>query len=140
MEIRWRTPIDTLEYFVSFSEFGITFERGSILELLVFNDDDCASKVMTTYRRSVSGGSVMYTGAYVCRFPRTHKCVTLWMSLRPRKAQALGMGVATGTALYRKKYERGRACPTHPSPLLILFQRRSRSCTRFRPYKPCRWK
>ena len=57
------------------SEFGITFQRGSGLELVADADADYASKA--TDMRSVSGGAVMCAGACVCWFSRTQKCVTL---------------------------------------------------------------
>ena len=57
------------------SDFGITFQRGSGLELVAFADADYASKA--TDRRSVSGGAIMCAGPCVCWFSRTQKCVTL---------------------------------------------------------------
>ena len=60
--------------FFSTSDFGITFQRGSGLELVAFADADYASKA--TDRRSVSGGAIMFAGACVCWFSRPQKCVT----------------------------------------------------------------
>ena len=62
-------------FFFSTSDFGITFQRGSGLELVAFTDADYASKA--TDRRSVSGGATVCAGACVCWFSRTQKCVTL---------------------------------------------------------------
>ena len=73
--VHWRTAIGILEYVFSTSGFGITFQRGSGLELVAYADADYASKA--TDRRSVSGGVVMCAGACVCWFSRTQKCVTL---------------------------------------------------------------
>ena len=74
-EVHWKTAIGILEYVFSTSDFGITFQRGSGLELVAFADADYASKA--TDRRSVSGGAIMCAGACVCWFSRTQKCVTL---------------------------------------------------------------
>ena len=57
------------------SDFGITFQRGSGLELVAYADTDYASKAADG--RLVSGGAVMCAGACVCWFTRTQKCVTL---------------------------------------------------------------
>ena len=73
-EVHRRTAIGILEYVLSASHFGITFQRGSGLELVVYADADYASKAAD--RRSVSGGAVMRVGACVCWFSRTQKCVT----------------------------------------------------------------
>ena len=50
-----------LEIYQRTSEFGITFQRGSGLQLVAFADADYASKA--TDRRSVSGGAIMCAGA-----------------------------------------------------------------------------
>ena len=60
-----------VRYLKSTSQFGITFQRGSGLQLEVFADSDFASK--TTDRRSVSGGIVMCGGAAVSWFSRMQK-------------------------------------------------------------------
>ena len=64
-----------IRYLKSTSQFGITFQRGSGLQLEVFADSDFASKA--TDRRSISGGAVMCGEAAVSWFSRTQKCVTL---------------------------------------------------------------
>ena len=62
------------------SEYGITFQRGTLcsISLEVFADADYASKA--TDRRSVPGGAIMWGGASAYWFPRTHKRVTLLTS------------------------------------------------------------
>ena len=59
-EVHWKTAVGILEYVFFSSDFGITFQRGSGLDLVA--DADYASKAM----RSVSGGAVMCVGACVC--------------------------------------------------------------------------
>ena len=77
--IRWKAAFGFLAYINGTSDFGITYQRGTLLasiSLVVFADSDYASKA--TDRRSVSGGAIMYGGACcVCWFSRTQKCVTL---------------------------------------------------------------
>ena len=75
-EIDWKIAVGILEYVFFTSDFGITFQRGSGLGPVAYVDAGYASKA--TYRRSVSGGAVMCTGACVCWFSRTLKCVTLF--------------------------------------------------------------
>ena len=72
--IHWKTTVGILEYVFFTSGFGITFQRGSGLELVAYADADYASNA--TDRRSVSGGAVMCAEACVCWFSRTQKCVT----------------------------------------------------------------
>ena len=71
----WYFRAAVLEYVFSTSDFGITFQRGSGLELVAFADANYASKAID--KRSVSGGAIMCAGACVCWFSRTKKCVTL---------------------------------------------------------------
>ena len=68
---------DILEYINGTSEYGITFQIGTLsgISLEVFADADYASKA--TDRRLVSDELIMYEGASVCWFSRTQKCVTL---------------------------------------------------------------
>ena len=73
--VHWRTAIGILEYVLSTSDFGITFQKVNELELVAFADADYASKAAD--RRSVSRGAIMCGGACVCWFLRTQKCVTL---------------------------------------------------------------
>ena len=53
--IHWKTAVGILEYVLFTSDFGITFQRGSVLELVAYADADYASNA--TDRRSVSGGA-----------------------------------------------------------------------------------
>ena len=70
------SPWGILEYINGTSEYGITFQRGTLssISLEVFADADYASKA--TDRRSVSGGAILCGGASVCWFSRTQKGVT----------------------------------------------------------------
>ena len=74
-EIHWKTAVGILEYVFFTSDFDITFQRGSRLELVAYADADYGSKAID--RRSVSSGAVMCAGACVCWFPRNQKRVTL---------------------------------------------------------------
>ena len=75
--MHWKAALGILEYINGTSEYGITFQRGTLssISLEVFADADCASKA--TDRRSVSGGAIMCGGASVYWFSRTQKCVTV---------------------------------------------------------------
>ena len=75
--IHWNAALGILECINGTSEYGITFQRGTLsrISLEVFADADYASKA--TDRRSVSGGVIMCGGASTCWFSRTQKCVTL---------------------------------------------------------------
>ena len=73
--IHWKTAVGIFYCVFFTSDIGITFQRGSRLELVAYADADYASKA--TDRRSVSGGAVMCAGACVCWFSRTQKRVTL---------------------------------------------------------------
>ena len=57
------------------SSYGVTFQRASGLELMVYADTPYAPKV--TKRKSVSGVAVMLGGAVTQRISRTQKCITL---------------------------------------------------------------
>ena len=74
-EVHWKTAVGISEYVFFTSDFGITLQRGSGLELVAYADADYASKA--TDRKSVSGEAAMCAGACVCWFSRTRKCVTL---------------------------------------------------------------
>ena len=75
--IHWKVALGILEYIDGTSEYGITFQRGTLssISLEVFADADYVAKA--TDRRSVSGGVIICGGASVCWFFRTQKCVTL---------------------------------------------------------------
>ena len=89
--IHWKAALGILEYINGTSEYGITFQRGTLsgISLELFADADYASKA--TDRRSVSGGLIMCRGASVCSFSRTQKCVTL--STSEAECAALGDAV-----------------------------------------------
>ena len=75
--IHWKAALDILEYINGTSEYGITFQSGTLssFSLQVFADADYASKA--TDRRPVSGGVTMCGCVSVCWFSRSQKCVTL---------------------------------------------------------------
>ena len=88
--LHWKASLGILEYINGTSEYGITFQRGTLsgISLEVFSDADYASNA--TDRWSVSGGLVMCGGASVCWFSRTQECVTLSTS----EAQYVALGDA----------------------------------------------
>ena len=57
--IHWKAALGILEYINGTSEYGITFQRGTLsgISLEVFADADYASK--KTDRRSISGGLIV---------------------------------------------------------------------------------
>ena len=75
--IHWKATLGILEYIDGTSDYGITFQRGTLssISLEVFADADYASKA--TDKQSVPGGAIMSGGASVCWFSRTQKCVAL---------------------------------------------------------------
>ena len=114
-----------MEYINGTSEYGITFQRGTLsgISLEVFADADYASKA--TDRRSISGGLIMCGGASVCWFSRTQKCVTL--STSEAEYVALGDAVKelvivfeTGLAFYATQQDHA---------VLSGFRRQPRCCT-----------
>ena len=66
-EIHWKKAVSNLEYVFFTSYFGITFQRGSGLELVAYADADYASK--TTDKRSVSDDKLIKG-----RFPMGQSC------------------------------------------------------------------
>ena len=106
--IHWKAALDILEYINGTSEYGITFQRGTLsgISLEVFADADYASKA--TDRRSVSGGLIMCGGASVCRFSRTQNFVTLLTS----EAEYVALGDAVKELFFcrqagNRSYHRG---------------------------------
>ena len=97
--IHWKAALGILEYINGTSEYGITFQRGTLsgISLEVFADADYASKA--TYRRSVSGGLIVCGGASVCWFSRTQKCVTLSTS----EAEYVALGDAVKEFLFLRQ-------------------------------------
>ena len=63
-EVHASTAINIMRVYVSTSDCGITFHKGSGLELVAFADEDYAN--VATDKRSLSGGAVMCAGACVC--------------------------------------------------------------------------
>ena len=99
--IHWKAALGILEYINGTSEYGITFQRGTLsgISLEVFADADYASKA--TDRRSVSGGLIMCGGASVCRFSRTQNFVTLLTS----EAEYVALGDAVKELFFVDKQE-----------------------------------
>ena len=92
--VHWQATLCILQYLKSTSNFGITFQRGSGIDLEVYADANYAEKA--TDRRSVSGGVVICGGATVSWFSRTQKCVTLSTT----EAEYVAMGDAVKEALF----------------------------------------
>ena len=97
--IYWKAALGILKYINGTSEYGITFQRGTLsgISLEVFADADYASKA--TDRRSVSGGLIVCGGASVYRFFRTQKCVTLSTS----EAEYIALGDAVKKLLFLRQ-------------------------------------
>ena len=95
----WKSMLGILAYIKGTSDFGLTYQRGTIagVSLEVFADADYASKA--TDRRSVSGGAIMCGGACVCWFSRTQKCVTLSTS----EAEYVALGDAAKDLLFLRQ-------------------------------------
>ena len=112
--IHWKAALGILAYINSTSDFGITYQRGTLasISLEVFADADYASKA--TDRRSVSGGAIMCGGACVCWFSRTQKCVTLSTS----EAEYVALGDAVKELLFLRQVWRfmlpGKGMPCFP--------------------------
>ena len=94
--VHWQAALCIVGYLKSTSGFGITFQRGSGVDLVVFADANYAEKA--TDRRSVSGGVVLCGGAAVSWFSRTQKCVTLSTS----EAEYVALGDAVKEALFMR--------------------------------------
>ena len=71
----WKAARGILEYLETASTYGVAFQRGSGLELVVYTDAAYAPK--DTKGKSVSGVAVMCGGAAIQWISRTHKCTTL---------------------------------------------------------------
>ena len=104
-----------LAYINCTSGFGITYQIWILLagiSLEFFADADYAGK--TTDRRSVSGGAIIYGGAYVCWFSRTQKSVLLSTS----KAYYVALGDAVKRLLFVRRVYRfmlpGKGMPCFP--------------------------
>ena len=85
----WKTVLMITEYLVGTKDLGLTFERGSGLNLSVFADANYAEKADD--RRSVSGVAVTLGNSVVSWVSSTQKIVTL--STTEAEYVALGDGV-----------------------------------------------
>ena len=134
--IHWKTDFDILEYINGTSEYGITFQGGTLssISLEVFANADYASKA--TDRWSVSGGAIVCGGASVCRFSRTQKCVTLSTS----EAEYVAVGDTVTELLFLSQVWRFMLLPSKAVPcfrflktIKVLYNlRRTRSQTQIR--------
>ena len=115
--IHWKAALGILEYINGTSEYGITFQRGTLsgISLEVFADADYASKA--TERRSVSGGVIMCGGASVCWFSRTQKCVTLSTT----EAEYVALGDAVKELLFLRQVWRFML-PSKVMPCFPIFE------------------
>ena len=115
--IHWKAALGILEYINETSEYGITFQRGTLsgISLEVFADADYASKA--TDRRSVSGGVIMCGGASVWWFSRTQKCVTLSTS----EAEYVALGDAVKELLFLRQVWRFML-PSKVMPCFPIFE------------------
>ena len=106
-----------MEYINGTSEYGITFQIGTLSGISpeVFADADYASKA--TDRRSVSGGLVMCGGASACWFSRTQKCVTLSTS----EAEYVALGDAIKELLFLRQVWRFML-PINVMPCFPVFE------------------
>ena len=101
--IHWKAALGIVEYINGTSEYGITFQRGTLsgISLEVFADADYASKA--TDRRSVSGGLIMCGGASVFGFQDTEMRYPFDFRSRGRFSRGCSKGVIvseTGLAFY----------------------------------------
>ena len=71
----WKATRGILEYLKVMSGYGVTFQRGSGLELVVYADVVYAPK--ETKRKYISGGAVMCGGAAIQWISRTQKSTIL---------------------------------------------------------------
>ena len=116
--IHWKAALGILEYINGTSEYGITFQRGTLSGILleeVFADADYASK--GTDRRSVSGRVIMCGGASVCWFSRTQKCVTPSTS----EAECVALGDAVKELLFLRQVWRFML-PSKVMPCFPIFE------------------
>ena len=97
--IHWKAALGILEYINGTSEYGITFQRGTLssISLETFADADYASKA--TGRRSVSDGVIMCGGASESWFFRTQKCVTFSAS----EAEYVALGDSVKELLFLRQ-------------------------------------
>ena len=115
--IHWKAAFGILEYINETSEYGITFQKGTLssIPLETFADADYASKA--TDRRAVSGGVIMCGGASVCWFSTTQKCVTLSTS----EAEHVALGDAVKELLFLRQIWRFML-PSKVMPCFPVFE------------------
>ena len=99
------------------SEYGITFQRGTLsgISLEAFADADYASKASD--RRLVSGELIMCGGASVRWFSRTQKCITLSTS----EAEYVALGDAVKELLFLRQVWRFML-PSKVMPCFPVFE------------------
>ena len=116
--IHLKAALGILEYINGTSEYGITFQRGTLsgISQEVFADADYASKA--TDRRSVSDGVIMCGGVSVCWFSRTQKCVTLSTS----EAEYVALGDAGKELLFLRQVWRFIMLPSKVIPCFPVFE------------------
>ena len=93
----WKAARGILEYLEVTSDYGVTFQRGSGLDLVVYADAAYVPK--ETKMKSVSGGAVMCGGAAIQWICRTQKCTTLSSSEAEYVATAEGFKKALFAAV-----------------------------------------
>ena len=115
--IHWKAALGILEYINRTSEYGITFQRGTLssISLEVLADADYVSKA--TGRRSVLGGAIMCGGSSVYWFSRTQKCVTLSTS----EAEYVTLGYAVKELLFLRQVWR-LMLPIKVMPCFPVFE------------------
>ena len=111
-----------MEYINGTSEYGTTFQNGTLssISLEVFGDANYAAKA--TDRRSVSGGVIMCGGASVCCFSRTQKCVILSTS----EAEYVALGDAVKELLFLRQIWRFML-PSKVMPYFPVFEDNQRA-------------
>ena len=116
-QIHWDAAIEILAYARKTSDFGISFQRGSVggVSILSFADADYASKAADL--RSVSGGVLMCAGGPVFWFSRTQKCVTLSTT----EAEYVALADMVKEVLYGKGVWRFML-PGAPAPCMPVFE------------------
>ena len=111
----WKAARGILEYLNASSSYGVTFQRGSGLEMVVYADAAYAPK--ETKRKSVSGGAVMCGGAAIQWISRTQKCTTLSSS----EAEYVAMAEGFKEALFLRSVWRF-LLPNFGDPCIQVFE------------------
>ena len=113
--VHWKAALGILADINGTSDFGITYQRGTLasISLEVFAVADYAIKA--TDRRSVFGEAIICGGACVYWFSRTQKCVTLSTS----EAEYVALGDAVKELLFLRHVWRfmlpGKRMPCFPT-------------------------